>query len=112
LNGDKNVVSFEPVPGEKIILDEDCAEDRLKSGLLFLTDKRLVFQKTQGRMATLSKKEGEVVLDIPLSKISSVKAEGFLVKKVVVVSGDQTYKFGVFNNGKWQRQIKQLIGAS
>jgi hypothetical protein len=106
------VVSFEPAPGEKIILDEDCAEDKLRSGILILTDRRLVFQKTQGRMATLSKKEGEIVLDIPLSKVSSVKAEGFLVKKVVVVSGDQTYKFGVFNNGKWERQIKQLTGAS
>lgn len=106
------MVSFEPAPGEKLVLDEDCAEDKLKSGLLFLTDRRLVFQKTQGRMATLSKKEGEVVLDIPLAKISFVKAEGFLVKKVVVVSGDQTYKFGVFNNGKWERQIKQLISAS
>ncbi|HXV45705.1 MAG TPA: hypothetical protein VD736_03435 [Nitrososphaera sp.] len=105
-------MSFEPAPGEKLVLDEDCAEDKLKSGLLFLTDRRLVFQKTQGRMATLSKKEGEVVLDIPLAKISFVKAEGFLVKKVVVVSGDQTYKFGVFNNGKWERQIKQLISAS
>lgn len=106
------MVSFELAPDEKLVLDEDCAEDKLKSGLLFLTDRRLVFQKTQGRMATLSKKEGEVVLDIPLAKISFVKAEGFLVKKVVVVSGDQTYKFGVFNNGKWERQIKQLIGAS
>jgi PH (Pleckstrin Homology) domain-containing protein len=106
------VVSFEPAPGEKVIMDEDCAEDKLKSGVLVLTDRRLVFQKTQGRMATLSKKEGDVVLDIPLSNISSVKAEGFLVKKVVVVSGDQTYKFGVFSSGKWERQIKQLIGAS
>ena len=90
----------------------DCAEDKLRSGILVLTDKRLVFQKTQGRMATFSKKEGEVVLDIPLGKITGVKAEGFLVKKVVVVSGDQTYKFGVYSNGKWERQIKQLIGAS
>jgi hypothetical protein len=106
------VVSFAPAPGEKVILDEDCAEEKLKSGILVLTDWRLVFQKTQGRMATLSKKEGEVVLDIPLGKITGVKAEGFLVKKVVVVSGDQTYKFGVYNNGKWERQIKQLIGAS
>jgi hypothetical protein len=107
------VVSFEPAPGEKVVLDEDCAEDKLRSGLLFLTDRRLVFQKTQGRMATLSKKEGEVVLDIPLDKISSVRAEGFLVKKIVIVSDDnKTYKFGVFNNGKWERQIKQLIGAS
>jgi hypothetical protein len=106
------VVSFEPAPGEKVVLDEDCAEDKLRSGVLVLTDKRLVFQKTQGRMATFSKKEGDVVLDIPLNKISAVKAEGFLVKKVVVVSGDQTYKFGVYSNGKWERQIKQLIGAS
>lgn len=106
------MVSFEPQPGEKVILDEDCAEDKLRSGVLVLTDRRLVFQKTQGRMATLSKKEGDVVLDIPLSKISSVKAEGFLIKKVVVFSGDQTYKFGVFSSGKWERQIKQIIGAS
>jgi len=106
------VVSFAPAPGEKVILDEDCAEDKLRSGILVLTDRRLVFQKTQSRMATLSKKEGEVVLDIPLGKITGVKTEGFLVKKVVVISGDQTYKFGVYSNGKWERQIKQLIGAS
>jgi hypothetical protein len=106
------VVSFAPAPGEKVILDEDCAEDTLRSGILVLTDRRLVFQKTQGRMATLSKKDGEVVLDIPLNKITAVKAEGFLVKKVVVVSGDQTYKFGVYSNGKWEREIKRLIGAS
>jgi len=105
-------VSFQPAAGEKIILDEDCAEDKLRNGILVLTDRRLVFQKTQGRMATLSKKEGEVVLDIPLSKISSVRAEGFLVKKLVIVSDGQTYKFGVFSNSKWERQIKQLIGAS
>lgn len=105
-------MSFEPEPGEKVLRDEDCAEDKLRNGLLFLTDRRLVFQKTQGRLATLSKKEGDIVLDVPLAKISSVRAEGFIVKKLVVVSGDQTYKFGVLNNGKWERQIKQLIGAS
>ena len=106
------MASFEPEPGEKVLRDEDCAEDKLRNGLLFLTDRRLVFQKTQGRLATLSKKEGDIVLDVPLAKISSVRAEGFIVKKLVVVSGDQTYKFGVLNNGKWERQIKQLIGAS
>lgn len=105
-------MSFEPAAGEKVVLDEDCAEDKLRSGILVLTDKRIVFQKTQGRMATLSKKEGEVVLEIPLDKIMSVKSEGFLVKKLVITSGDQTYKFGVFSNGKWERQIKQLKGAS
>ncbi|HEX2106277.1 MAG TPA: hypothetical protein VHF28_00970 [Nitrososphaera sp.] len=108
------MVTFEPAPGEKILLDEDCSEDKLKSGILVLTDHRLVFQRTQGRIATLSKKETEVVLDVPLDKISSVKSEGFLVKKlVVIVAGDQIYKFGVFSNSKWERQIKQVIsGAS
>jgi hypothetical protein len=107
------VVNFEPAPGEKIVLDEDCAEDKLRSGILILTSNRLVFQKTQGRMATLSKKEGEIALDIPLEKISAVRSEGFLVKKLVVSSGDISYKFGVFSNGQWERQIKALkAGAS
>jgi hypothetical protein len=105
-------VSFEPAPGEKVILGEDCAEDKLRSGVLILTDKRLVFQKTQGRMATLSKKEGEIVLDVPVDKISNVRSEGFLVKKLVLDFEGKTYKFGVFSNGKWERQIKQLKGAS
>ncbi len=107
------MVSFEPAPGEKIILDEDCSEDKLKSGILLLTDHRLVFQRTQGRIATLSKKETEVVLDVPLDKIASVRSEGVLVKKLVVtIAGDQVYKFGVFNNGKWERQIKQIINGA
>ena len=106
------MVSFEPVAGEKVLLDEDCAEDKLKSGILFLTDRRLVFQRTQGRMATFSKKEGDIVLEIPMDKLSSVKSEGFLVKKLVITTNDGVYKFGVLNNGKWERQIKQLNGAS
>ncbi|MFL6487072.1 MAG: hypothetical protein ACJ71D_10240 [Nitrososphaera sp.] len=108
------MVSFEPGPGEKVLRDEDCSEDKLRSGILVLTDHRLVFQRTQGRIATLSKKETEVVLDIPLDRISSVRSEGFLVKKLVIVVGaDQIYKFGVFNTGKWERQINQIInGAS
>jgi hypothetical protein len=106
------VVSFEPATGEKVLLYEDCAEDKLKSGILILTDRRLVFQRTQGRMATLSKKEGDIVLEIYIDKVSSVKSEGFLVKKLVITASDQVYKFGVFNNGKWERQIKQLKSAS
>jgi hypothetical protein len=106
------VVSFEPAPGEKVVLGEDCAEDKLRSGVLILTDRRLVFQKTQGRMATLSKKEGEIALDIPVEKISDANSEGFLVKKLVVKSEGQTFKFGVFNNGKWVREINSLKRAS
>lgn len=106
------MVTFQPLPGEKIFLDEDCAEDKLKSGILILTNRRLVFQKTQGRMATLSKKEGDVALDIPIDRIAAVRSEGFLVKKLVIDSDGQTYKFGVFNNGKWERQIRELMSAS
>ena len=95
-----------------MILGEDCAEDKLRSGVLILTEKRLVFQKTQGRMATLSKKEGDIVLDIPIDKISGVRAEGFLVRKLVINAEGQTYKFGVFNSGKWERQISELKGAT
>ena len=103
-------MSFRPQEGEKIMLREDCAEDRLKSGVLILTNKRILFQKTEGRMATLSKKEGEVVLDIPLQAVSAFRAEGFLVKKFVIVAVDQTYKFGVFSNGKWEKEMRQAKG--
>ena len=106
-------MSFKPTEGERVILTEDCAEDKLKSGVLVLTSKRILFQKTEGRMATLSKKEGDIVLDIPLSQVSSFKSEGFLVKKFVIVSSSQTYKFGVFSNGQWEKQFRQAqAGAS
>lgn len=78
--------------------------------MLILTDRRLVFQKTEGKVATLSKKEGAVVLDIPLERISLFKAEGFLVKKFVISADSKTYKFGVFSSGKWEKQMKQAKG--
>jgi hypothetical protein len=101
-------VSFQPQAGERVVTDEDCSEDKLGSGVLVLTNRRLVFQKTTGRIATFSKKEGEVVLDIPLGDISVVRAEGFLVKKLVVVlKNDTTLKFGVFNIGGWKKKITE-----
>ena len=106
------MVSFEPASGEKIILLEDCAEDKLRSGVLILTDRRLIFQKTLGRMATLSKREGEIVLDFSLDTISNASSKGFLVKKLVINADGQTYKFGVFSNGNWERKIKALKGAT
>lgn len=104
-------MSFTPREGEKVLLTEDCAEDKLRSGMLVLTNQRLLFQKTEGRMATFSKKEGEIVLDLPLESITSFRPEGFLVKKFVVTAGDKTYKFGVFSNGKWDKTLKQAKGA-
>ena len=109
---DKNV-SFQLGPGEKIVQEEDCAEDRLKSGILILTNKRLVFIKTEGRLATLSKKEGDVVLDLPINRITSVQGQGFIIAKLVVSAGQETYKFGVFGIGKWDKELQRLMaGAS
>ena len=104
--------SAEPRPGEKRILQEDCAEDKLRNGILTLTNQRIIFEKTEGRMATFSKKTGDIILDIPLDKISFVKAEGFLIKKVVIVLDDKIYKFGVYNNRKWVEAIEQIININ
>jgi hypothetical protein len=105
------MTSDKPRPGEKKILQEDCAEDKLKNGILTLTNQRILFEETEGSIATLSKKTGEVVLDISLDKISSVRAEGFLVKKVVIDLADKRYKFGVFSTGKWAKAIEEHINA-
>jgi hypothetical protein len=101
------VSAIERRSGEKMILQEDCAEDKLRNGILTLTNRRLIFEKTEGRMILLSKKTGEAVLDIPLDKISSVKAEGVLIKKVTIIVDHTVYKFGVFNNSKWVKAIEK-----
>jgi Bacterial PH domain len=99
----------EPKPGEKRILDEDCAEDNLKNGILMLTNQRIIFQRTQGTMLTLSKKTTEAALDIPLDKITSVKTEGFIATKLILVTNGSVYKFGVFSNRKWAKAIQEQI---
>jgi hypothetical protein len=101
----------EPRAGEKRILDEDCAEDNLKNGVLMLTNQRIIFHRTEGTMLTLSKKTTEALLDIPLDKITSVKTEGFLVTKLVLVINDSVFKFGVYSNRKWAKAIEEQIKA-
>jgi hypothetical protein len=96
----------DPRPGEKLILQEDCAEDKLKNGILTLTNQRIIFEKTEGRMATLSKKVEGVALDVPLAKISGVRTEGFIIKKVVILTEGKIFKFGVYNTGKWARTVE------
>ena len=104
----KNVSSIQPRKGEKLILQEDCSEDQLKNGLLTLTNQRLLFEKTEGTLATLSKRTEELLLDIPLVEIKASKPEGFLIKKVVVITvQNDIYKFGVFNNSKWAKEIEK-----
>jgi hypothetical protein len=103
------VSSVEPRQGEKLILQEDCSEDHLKNGLLTLTNQRLIFEKTEGTLATLSKRTGKLLLNIPLVEIKASKGEGFILKKVVVITKqDKIYKFGVFNNSKWAKEIERL----
>ena len=100
--------SIQPRKGEKLVLQEDCYEDQLKNGLLTLTNQRLLFEKTEGTLATLSKRTEELLLDIPLVDIKASKAEGFLLKKVVVITiQNNIYKFGVLSNSKWSKEIQK-----
>ena len=100
--------SIQPRKGEKLVLQEDCYEDNLKNGLLTLTNQRLLFEKTEGTLATLSKRTEELLLDIPLVDIKASKAEGFLLKKVVVLTiQNNIYKFGVLSNSKWAKEIQK-----
>lgn len=99
----------EPQSGEKVIMQEDCSEDKIGSGYLTLTNQRLIFEKGETRMLTFTKKISEVALDIPLNKIINARTEGFLAKKVVVEvsdpQGTKIYKFGVLGTGKWRDAI-------
>ncbi|MFQ5941496.1 MAG: hypothetical protein ACE5KA_07365 [Nitrososphaerales archaeon] len=102
--------------GENIILQEDCSEDEIGSGYLTLTNQRLIFQKGEARMLTLSRKTTKVAMEVPLNKIRYAKTEGWLAKKVVVEVSEEgehkLYKFGVFSPGKWRDTIEDAIKAS
>ncbi|MFN3655204.1 MAG: hypothetical protein ACK4TO_07770 [Candidatus Nitrosotenuis sp.] len=101
---------------EKRLKQEDCNEDTLGPGILTLTNKRLVFEKTRGRIADFSKKFGETLLDVPLSDVTRVWKEGLFIKKACFTAktpeGEKTYKFGVFNTGSWEKDIKKAIDSS
>lgn len=91
---------------EKKLEQEDCHEDSLGSGILTLTNRRIVFERTRGRIMDLSKHAGETLLDVPLSDISRVWKEGLLIKKTCIMAGGKTYKFGVLNPGGWAFTIQ------
>mgnify|MGYP001607049922 FL=1 len=98
---------------EKKIIQEDCSEDSIGSGILTLTNMRVAFDKTKGRIADFTKKIGETVIDIPLNQIIEVGKEGWLVKKVWIkvktADGEKTYKFGVYNTTKWFETLQKTI---
>lgn len=98
---------------ENKILQEDCSEDSVGTGILTLTDKRIAFDKTKGRIADFSKKIGDTVIDIPLEQIVEVGKEGRLIKKVWIKAKidntEKIYKFGVYNTKKWLQILQQNL---
>ena len=98
---------------EKKIIQEDCSEDSIGSGILTLTNMRIAFDKTKGRIADFSKKIGDTVVDVPLNQIIEVGKEGWLIKKIWIKtrtsSGEKTYKFGVYNTKKWLETLQDTL---
>ena len=98
---------------EKRIMQEDCSEDSLGPGILTLTNLRLAFDKTEGRILDFSKKFGKTVLETKLDQITDVAKEGRLMKKIRIKiktdEGEKVYKFGVYSNGKWEKEVKEAI---
>jgi hypothetical protein len=100
---------------EKNVRFEDCSEDTLKSGILTLTTRKLAFEKTKGRIATLSKELLGEKIEFELKDIAQARSEGRIIKKLVIELNDsnKTYKFGVLNPGNWVKEIKlQMEGQT
>ena len=99
--------------GEKKLKQEDCYEDSLGAGILTLTNKRLAFDKTKGRILDFSKKFGDTVIDVSLGDVKKVWKEGWLMKKVCFTTktkdGEKTYKFGVLGTGGWRDDIQDAV---
>jgi hypothetical protein len=98
---------------EKKIRQEDCSEDSLGPGILTLTNKRVAFDKTRGRIMDFAKKFGETVIDVPLNDVIKVWKEGLFMKKVCIKvktdDGEKDYKFGVFSNGSWLGTLQDTL---
>jgi hypothetical protein len=98
---------------EKRLKQEDCSEDNFGPGILTLTNKRIAFDKTRGRIADFTKRIEETVLDVPLGDIIKVWKEGLFIKKVCITAkvndAQKDYKFGVFNTGSWEKDIKKAL---
>ena len=98
---------------EKKIRQEDCNEDSLGQGILTLTNKRIAFDKTRGRIMDFAKKFGETVLNVPLEDVNEVWKEGRFMKKVCIKvktdEGEKSYKFGVFSTGSWLKTLQDTL---
>jgi len=98
---------------EKRISQEDCNEDTIGVGILTLTNKRVAFDKKESRVMDFTATIGDTVLNVPLENVTKVWKEGLLMKKVCFTAktndGENTYKFGVFNNGGWLKTFKKTL---
>ena len=98
---------------EKKIRQEDCNEDSLGSGILTLTNKRVAFDKTRGRIMDFAKKFGETVIDVPLNDVLKVWKEGIFMKKVCIRvkinEEEKDYKFGVLGTGSWLETLQDTL---
>ena len=98
---------------EKKIRQEDCNEDSFGQGILTLTNKRIAFDKTRGRIMDFAKKFGETVLNVPLEDVNEVWKEGRFMKKVCIKvktdEGEKSYKFGVFSTGSWLKTLQDTL---
>jgi hypothetical protein len=98
---------------EKRISQEDCNEDTIGVGILTLTNKRAAFDKKESRVMDFSATMGDTVLNVPLENVTKVWKEGLLMKKICFTAktedGENTYKFGVFNNGGWLKTFKKTL---
>ena len=95
--------------GERRLRQEDCHEASLGAGILTLTNRRVVFERTRARIMDFSKQMGDTLLDIPLGDIARVWKEGLLMKKTCIMVGDKTYEFGVLRPGKWADSIQEAM---
>ncbi len=100
------------LPNEKKIMQEDCSEDKLGPGILTLTNMRIAFDKTEGRIVDFTKKFGDTVMEAWLNQIDVAKEGRFLKKLRITIKtdeGEKVFKFGVFSNGKWEKAVREAI---
>lgn len=101
------------LPNEKKIMQEDCSEDKLGPGILTLTNMRIAFDKTEGRIVDFTKKFGDTVMEAKLNQIDEVAKEGRFIKKLRIKikteEGEKVFKFGVFSNGKWEKTVREAM---
>ncbi|HJU12913.1 MAG TPA: hypothetical protein VJ792_00460 [Candidatus Nitrosotalea sp.] len=101
------------LPNEKKIMQEDCSEDKFGPGVLTLTNMRIAFDKTEGRIIDFTKRFGETVMEARLNQIAEAAKEGRFIKKLRIKiktdEGEKVFKFGVFSNGKWEKTVREAM---